>query len=210
MKERFFVILTFILTFSILAILGISEDGSTTSTIETTTSTTTTMESSTTTTFIETSSTSTTLETSTTTSTTETTTTEQSITTTSTTETTSTTVPTCDLIVSPDLNFGKMTPGDTSDDQSLTITNIGTVPSSLTISGTDWSDGLNIMPVTQTHWNLVLGKTYTEMNELSLPSTSAGADVYPESPLALYFKLRIPFGQAIGDYTQTMTFTGGC
>jgi len=197
MKERIFTTFIFTLVFSMVFMtVGISQDGSTTTTfMETTTTTTTTTTESTTTTSIEIPTTSTTIETTTTTSTT---------------ETTTTTLPTCDITASPELIFGKMTPGDTSDDQSLTITNIGNVPSNLSISGTDWSDGLNIIPVTQTHWDLVLGKAYTEMNELSLPSTSVGADVYPESPLALYFKLRIPAGQTIGDYTQTITFTGGC
>jgi len=148
----------------------------------------------------------------TTTTTTTSTTTTTTPTTTSTSTTTTTTLPTCDITVSPNLNFNSMNPGDTSDN-STSISNGGNSPTtSLTIEGTNWSDsGSNIMYVGQTRWSLSSGQDYDSlMSNVTSSAIPLGSQVSPEIPLPVYFKLRIPAHQDVASYTQTIIFTAGC
>lgn len=122
-------------------------------------------------------------------------------------------VPTCGITASPNPNFGTINPGVTSGDQYTNVTNTGTVPtSSLTINGTDWVSGINVMDVTRTHWSLLSGRDYdTQMTTLTTGEVSLEQNVNGNGgTLPVYFKLRIPPGQVQGSYSQTITFTSGC
>lgn len=117
----------------------------------------------------------------------------------------------CGISVSPSLDFSSMEPGDTSTNQQTTVTNTGNSPTdTLLISGTDWASGPNTMLVGQTKWSTDSNQDYDLMTALTSSSTDMNVDVFPGSPLTVYFKLRIPVGQKSGSYSQTITFTSGC
>lgn len=147
--------------------------------------------------------------TTTTSETTTSTTTIEFTTTTTTLETTTTTIPTCG-ISADNIIFGSVNSGEISSEKTVTITNTGnTETTSLTIKGADWTPSPS-MPVGQTHWYLTAGQTYGLMNALTTSDNDLGEEVGPETPLPVYFKLKIPQGQPQGSYSQTITLTGGC
>lgn len=51
---------------------------------------------------------------------------------------------------------------------------------------------------------------YVFLDLLTYSDVDFGKQVSPNSPLSVYFKLKIPEGQTQGSYTQTITFTGSC
>jgi hypothetical protein len=116
-------------------------------------------------------------------------------------------------ISATDINFDSLNPDETSGEEYTTITNIGTLATtSLTIKGTDWSGNPSgSMDVGQTHWSLDSGKDYTtEMTPLATSESSSIGTVSVGYPLTVYFKLAIPAGQPVADYSQTITFTSSC
>jgi len=132
--------------------------------------------------------------------------------TTTTIPTTTTTLPqTCGITANPNPAFGSMNPGDTSSNKTTTIKNTGTsATTSLTVKGQDWSTGTFTMLVGQTHWSLSSSLDYDSMNPLTTGDVSLGQSINGGGTLPVHFKLRIPFGQSSGSYTQTITFTSGC
>lgn len=115
-------------------------------------------------------------------------------------------------ISATDISFGSLGVGDTSSDQTSTLTNTGNSPTdTLAIKGNDWTGTPSgSMVVGQTHWSLTSGQNYNSMTTLTTSDASLGQQVSPGTPLSVYFKLAIPNGQAAASYSQTITFTGSC
>lgn len=119
--------------------------------------------------------------------------------------------PTCGLSANP-IDFGSLKTGQIStEDKTVTLNNNGNSPTtSLTMIGTKWTYLTYEMPIGQTHWNLLSGQNYDSMTPLTNPGESLGEQASPSNPLPVYFKLKIPEGQSMGTYIQTITFTGSC
>jgi hypothetical protein len=118
-------------------------------------------------------------------------------------------VKTCGISAN-ELNFGNVDAGQISSEKNVALTNTGNTPATiLTLKGNDWTPSPG-MSVGQTHWIMTSGINYDSMTAMTTSEASLGQQVSPGSPLPVYFKLQIPEGQTQGDYTQTVTFTGGC
>jgi hypothetical protein len=123
-------------------------------------------------------------------------------------------VPTCEITASPNPNFGLLQPNQISADGVYTrLTNAGNSGiASLTMEGQDWTDGgTNNFDTSYTRYNEITDTTYDLMLTLpKSPSTATLSGIPVGNNLDVYFKLKIPAGQAPTSYMQTITFTGSC
>ena len=115
---------------------------------------------------------------------------------------------TCGITVSGTLAFGPVNQGTESAQQFVTVTNVGTVPTtSFTVAGTIWAGVYgNTMPVGQTK---VYDGTWYSLP--STPGTLFGGIVPANSgSVTPYFTVTIPTSQPGDTYSQVITFNAGC
>lgn len=111
----------------------------------------------------------------------------------------------CGYTVTGTLDFTNTLPGGSSDIKDLTLTNTGSIPIIITVYGIDWSDNSHTMPVGQTMYGNPSPSTALESSPGDpLPEI----ENLPSNTLIEYFQMSVPWGQAAGDYEQTVTFTG--
>lgn len=118
----------------------------------------------------------------------------------------------CGATASGTIGFGTVAQGTTSPQESVTLTNSGTIPTTgLTVYGTDWSDGIgHTMLVGQTqvydtNWNALQYST-----GFTIFGGAIGANGGTVTPI---FTVTIPANQLSDGthlYSQIITFTGTC
>ena len=120
---------------------------------------------------------------------------------------------TCGFTVTGNLNFANTNPGGSSDEKDLTLTNTGSLPITIDISGTDWCSGIGCpstptysMPVGQTMYGTVTPSTALTSSGVALPQIGN----LPSNTLVEHFQMSVPYGQAAGSYGQTVTFEDIC
>jgi len=102
--------------------------------------------------------------------------------------------------------FGSVSTGTESTNQTVSIKNKGSAPStSFTVYGTAWTGGTGMSvgqtSVYDTAWNALTA---------SPGSTIFGGVINNGETKNILFKVAIPDGQAQATYSQTITFTAGC
>jgi hypothetical protein len=114
----------------------------------------------------------------------------------------------CGIIVTAGtpIAFGSVSTGTESANQTVSIKNKGSAPStSFNVTGTAWTGGTGMSvgqtSVYDTTWNAL---TLSPGNPIYGGIISNGET---KNPL---FKVAIPEGQAQATYSQTITFTAGC
>ena len=114
------------------------------------------------------------------------------------------------------INYGSLSIGQVSSEQTLVIDNTGTAQGSLSVSGTNWLSGATtIMNVGATQWATTPGVPYGSAPKLPLTTTGASVGIInPTTNLPVYWQLRADLvaGQTgfTGSATQTITFTSAC
>jgi spore coat protein U-like protein len=112
----------------------------------------------------------------------------------------------CDISATSPINFGTKIPGEISSDVTSTVSMpIGNQVVTPTIEGTDWTP-TTTFDVSQTHWynSDVL---YASMTPLTTGPVSIGDTIGPGDDAIVHFKLQVPNGQVVGNYSQTITIT---
>ena len=125
---------------------------------------------------------------------------------------------TCGLnFVSGDpINYGSLSIGQVSTEQTLVIDNTGTATGALSVSGTNWLGGATtVMNVGATQYAPSPGAPYGSAPKLPLTTTGASVgNISPTTNMNLYWQLRADLvaGQTsfAGSATQTITFTSAC
>ena len=113
------------------------------------------------------------------------------------------------------INYGSLSAGEVSADQTLVIDNTGNAQGALSVSGTNWLDGggAQVMGVGATHYTTVPNTQYGSKTALTTAPVSAGI-INPTTNLSVLWQLRADLiaGQAgfTGSTTQTVTLTTSC
>ena len=118
---------------------------------------------------------------------------------------------TCGIGSLSPLNYGTLTPTQLSSVQSLTVTNTGTVPAGLFVSGTDWQDGLLTSQI-------AVGYTSFGNSTQGAPATALSssyqliASPFTVGPNTTYWQVlaNLINPTFVGSLTQTYTFTASC
>lgn len=114
---------------------------------------------------------------------------------------------TCGFSIDGNLNFlPPVIAGSTSNTLGLTLTNTGSLPATVSLSGTPWTSGPNSMPVGQT----LYGDPSPITPLTGLPTALPAIGNLPSNTLVENFQMSVPAGQAAGAYAQTITFTVSC
>ena len=115
------------------------------------------------------------------------------------------------------INYGSLSIGQVSNQQTLVIDNTGTAPGALSVSGSSWTNtvGTTIMNVGATQYATSPGQAYGAAPNLPLTTTSASVGtISPTTNLNVYWLLRADLvaGQTgfTGSTTQTVTLTSAC
>jgi hypothetical protein len=114
------------------------------------------------------------------------------------------------------INYGSLSIGQVSNEQTLVIDNTGTAQGALSVSGTNWLSGAaTIMNVGTTQYAPTPGVAYGAAPKISLTTAGASLGVISSSTnMNLYWQLRADLvaGQTAftGSTTQTVTFTSAC
>jgi len=118
---------------------------------------------------------------------------------------------TCGIGTLSPLNYGTLTPSQQSSVQTLTVTNTGTVPGALLVSGTDWQDGLLASQIAVDHTSFGNSTQLFPVTPLSLGYQSM-ADYFPVGPSPTYWQVTAILINPtfVGSLTQTYTFTASC
>jgi len=124
---------------------------------------------------------------------------------------------TCGIITTGALQYGTLIPGATSQEQTLTITNTGTVSAALFVSGTDWLDGsatpVNQINAANTKWSTTLGTAYAGKTALTTSPAmmTSTLDIAPTT-LPTYWQLQanLNHGTFTGSLTQTVLLSVSC
>lgn len=118
---------------------------------------------------------------------------------------------TCGIGSLSPLNYGTLTPSQLSTVQTLTVTNTGTVPGELFVSGTDWQDGLlasQIAVGNTSFGNFTQGSPVTPLS-LSYQSIANNFSV-GSNPTYWQVAAILINPTFVGSLTQTYTFTASC
>lgn len=123
-------------------------------------------------------------------------------------------------IAETNINYGTLTPGTTSTQQTVTIQNAGNIVTDALIDGTDMISDGNSVPRSQQHWSGTSGFTWGSNDFALVSSASVGSAVngcsdrtisvttnhssYTTS--TIYWKLQTPAVQPAGSYSGTNTF----
>lgn len=111
------------------------------------------------------------------------------------------------------VNYGALVPNTISPEVRLNMTNSGTVPATLDVSGTDWVDGTLTpqMFTNRTHYNVTSG-TYFQKGPLQTFDTLVTSNFIPAILLETYWQLEAVLlnPSFTGSATQTMDFTVTC
>ena len=114
------------------------------------------------------------------------------------------------------INYGSLSIGQVSNQQTLVIDNTGTAQGALSVSGTNWMSGATtIMNVGATQYATSPGVAYGAAPNLPLTTTAASVGtINPSTNMNLYWLLRADLvaGQTsfTGSTTQTVTLTSAC
>ncbi|MBI5147265.1 MAG: hypothetical protein HZA84_08655 [Thaumarchaeota archaeon] len=111
------------------------------------------------------------------------------------------------------VNYGSLIPNSISPQVTLNMTNTGTVPATLQVSGSDWLDGSSNpqMFVNRTHYNVTSG-TYVQKSPLQSFDQILTNSFNPATILETFWQLQaiLMNPSFIGTTTQTMDFTTIC
>jgi len=110
------------------------------------------------------------------------------------------------------LSFGSLVPGQTSTQQPLLLTNIGSIKTAdITLEGTDWiaSPAINFT-ANYTRWNTTNGFAYADGTSASNSPASLQFNLTNNQSNAIYYRIQIPLAQATATYTQNITLTTLC
>jgi subtilase family serine protease len=111
------------------------------------------------------------------------------------------------------INYGTITPGATSAEQTLTLHNTGNVAATLTVHGANWLDGSSTsqMLVGNTKFSTSSG-SYGSKTALSSSSDQTVGTLLTTSNLSTFWQLaaNLIHPSFHGSVTQTVTFTASC
>ncbi len=111
------------------------------------------------------------------------------------------------------VNYGSLIPNSISPQVKLNMTNTGTVPATLQVSGSNWLDGSSNsqMLVNRTHYNVTSG-TYVQKAPLQSFNQLVTPSFIPAVILQTYWQLQaiLMNPSFTGSATQTMAFTTSC
>ncbi len=111
------------------------------------------------------------------------------------------------------VNYGSLIPNSISPQVKLNMTNTGTVPATLQVSGSNWLDGSSNsqMLVNRTHYNVTSG-TYVQKAPLQSFDQIVTPSFIPAVILQTYWQLQaiLMNPSFTGSATQTMAFTTSC
>jgi len=112
----------------------------------------------------------------------------------------------CGIVIDPTtINFDQVYTGGISPERTTDVTNQGSVAAVVDIQGTDWLASPEHFDV----GNTVFGTATNPTTQLSLVE-QLFANIDHGNTQTAYFKMSVPTGQAMGVYTQTITFTAEC
>ena len=108
------------------------------------------------------------------------------------------------------ISFGNLTAGLESTQESIVLANIGSVQADVLMNGTDWDTGSETMDVGRTHFSNSSMSAWVDGVAMYAIETDTGDDLANGASQTYYFILSIPFGQAAGEYNQSITMTLDC
>jgi YVTN family beta-propeller protein len=120
---------------------------------------------------------------------------------------------TCTFSVSNSaIGFGNLNPGISLNTQNtILITNTGTGTSNVFIAGSSWSDGFsNSIGVTNTLWSFLFGTSYSTANQLTSSQKDTLLSLGPNGAQNMFFGVKVPSGQNVGTYGQTINVISSC
>lgn len=118
---------------------------------------------------------------------------------------------TCGIGSLSPLNYGTLTPSQLSTVQTLTVTNTGTVPGELFVSGTDWQDGLLASQIAVGNTSFGNATQGSPVTPLSLSYQSIANNFSVGSNPTYWQVAAILINPTfVGSLTQTYTFTASC
>jgi len=110
------------------------------------------------------------------------------------------------------INYGAVLPGDTSDEQTLTLYNSGNIAGDILVSGSNWIDGTSTtqMDVTDTKYSIISGN-YDSKTSLSLTDTTL-LTLDPQVNTDTLWQLQANLLDTLfsGSLTQTVDFSVTC
>lgn len=119
----------------------------------------------------------------------------------------------------PEIDYGQLFSGQTSEEQFLQITNTGNSEGQASISGTNWvappdpdiPDEIVVIPAGSTKYSSLQGITYADKTSLTQSSAVLSSSMQPGGSMDLYFQLKADLAQPYsGGLSQTVNFTVSC
>ena len=112
----------------------------------------------------------------------------------------------CGIIINPEtIDFEQVNTGGTSSEKTTDVTNQGSYMASVDIQGLDWSGTAGSFGVDKTLFGIASSPTTPLAS-----TTQSFANIGNGNTQKAYFKMSVPWGQSMGTYSQTITFTATC
>src|SRR5437867_2926466 len=110
------------------------------------------------------------------------------------------------------INYGSLTPGSISTEQTVVLQNTGTVAGTLAVHGTDWLDGSSTSQILVGNTKFSTGTgTYASKTALTTSDQTVGT-INPTPNLSTFWQLQANLlsSSFSGSLTQTVTFSNSC
>jgi len=110
------------------------------------------------------------------------------------------------------INYGSLTPGSISTEQTVVLQNTGTVAGTLAVHGTDWLDGSSTSQILVGNTKFSTGTgTYASKTALTTSDQTVGT-INPTPNLSTFWQVQVnPISSSFsGSLTQSTTFSNSC
>jgi len=111
------------------------------------------------------------------------------------------------------INYGSLTSGSTSTEQTVVLQNTGTASGTLAVHGTDWLDGSSTSQILvgNTKFSTSTGITYASKTALTTSDQTVGT-INPTPNLSTFWQVQVNLisSSFTGSLTQTTTFSNSC
>ena len=104
------------------------------------------------------------------------------------------------------ISFGSVSPGDESLEQTITVSNTGTDPGDVFVSGTNWDSTLS---VSRTGFSAASGDFASKTTLLTEQQLILNG-LIPDMPTNTFWRFKADLDDPAGNYSQTITFTSEC